>query len=143
MGQVLTVDRIEIGMIVDDDIFNESTGVILIAQGTVMTRHLINKLLVHDIKTVKINNKVNNYKYNEELMISYSRVEEKLDNLFDDIRGGNKIFVDEIYDEMRDFAQEVSKENDILYQMKLLNKMDDYTFNHSIAVSILSISLGK
>lgn len=143
MRQVITVDRIEIGMIVDDDIFNESTGVILIAQGTVMTRHLINKLLVHDIKTVKINNKVNNYKYNEELMISYSRVEEKLDNLFDDIRGGNKIFVDEIYDEMRDFAQEVSKENDILYQMKLLNKMDDYTFNHSIAVSILSISLGK
>lgn len=143
MRQVITVDKIEIGMIIDDDIFNESTGVILIAQGTVMTKYLIDKLLIHEIKTVKIKYEINNYKYNEELMISYFRVEEKLDNLFDDVRSGNKILVDEIFDEMKDFAQEVSKENDILSQMRLLNKKDDYTFNHSIAVSILSISLGK
>lgn len=143
MGEIVTLEEIRVGMIVDDDIFNERIGVILIAKDTVMTRRLINKLLIHKIKTVKIKEEVNKYNYNEELMVSYSRVEEKLDNLFYDVRSGNKILVDEVFNEMKDFAQEVSKERDILSQMRLLNKKDDYTFNHSMAVSILSISLGK
>jgi HD-GYP domain-containing protein (c-di-GMP phosphodiesterase class II) len=76
-------------------------------------------------------------------MVSYSRVEEKLDNLFDNIRNGNHIEVDEVFYEMEGFAVEVSRERDILTQLRLLHKKDDYTFNHSISVSILAISLGK
>ena len=143
MVKVLTVDKLEIGMIVNDDIINQRTGVILIGQNTVMTKQLIRKLIIYGIKTVKIKEEANTYKYNEELMICYSKVEKKLDNLFSDVRNGKRMVVDEIFDEMKDFAEEVSKERDILTQMRLLDKKDDYTFDHSIAVSILSISLGK
>ncbi len=143
MVKVLTVDKLEIGMVINDDIINQRTGVILIAQNTVMTKQLIRKLIIYGIKTVKIKEEANTYKYNEELMICYSKVEKKLDNLFSDVRNGKRMVVDEIFDEMKDFAEEVSKERDILTQMRLLDKKDDYTFDHSIAVSILSISLGK
>lgn len=143
MVKVLTVDKLEIGMIVNDDIINQRTGVILIGQNTVMTKQLIRKLIIYGIKTVKIKEEANTYKYNEELMICYSKVEKKLDNLFSDVRNGKRMVVDEIFNEMKDFAEEVSKERDILTQMRLLDKKDDYTFDHSIAVSILSISLGK
>lgn len=143
MVKVLTVDKLEIGMVINDDIINQRTGVILIGQNTVMTKQLIRKLIIYGIKTVKIKEEANTYKYNEELMICYSKVEKKLDNLFSDVRNGKRMVVDEIFNEMKDFAEEVSKERDILTQMRLLDKKDDYTFDHSLGVSVLAIALGK
>lgn len=143
MVRVLTVDELEVGMIVNNDIINQRTGTILITQDTVLTEGLIKRIISNGIEAVKIKKKVSPSNANEELMESYSKVEKKLDALFDNFKNGNKLEVNEIFDEMEYFAQEVSKERDILTQMRMLKKKDDYTFNHSLSVSILSISLGK
>lgn len=143
MSKILTVDKLESGMILEENVINHKTGVVLIVKNTVMTKNLIRKLFLYGIETVHIKEEINEYSYNQELMVSYSRVEEKLDNLFDNIRTGNDVEVDEVFYEMKGFAVEVSRERDILTQLRLLHKKDDYTFNHSISVSILAISLGK
>lgn len=80
---------------------------------------------------------------NEELIESYKKVESKLDNIFEDVKSGKDLELDEISSEMEEFAMEVSKETNILAQMRLLSRKDDYTFDHSLDVSILSMSLGK
>lgn len=144
MARLLDIDKIEKGMILEKDIINKGTGVTLITKGTVIRDDHIVKLFKHRIRTVSVETEVEDiYNYNEKLMISYTKVEEKIDNLFDDFKKGEDLNVDEILFEMEDFAQEISKERDILSQMRMLNQKDDYTFNHSLAVSVLSISLGK
>ena len=143
MVRLLNIDKLEEGMILEIDIVSKETGVTLITKDTIITEQHIMKLFKHKIRTINVKEKEKTYNYNEKLMISYSKVEEKLDDLFDDFKNGNNLAVDDVLDEMEDFAQEISKERDILSQMRLLNQKDDYTFNHSLAVSVLSISLGK
>ena len=144
MVKLLDINKLEEGMILERDIIHKETGVTLITKDTVIKQEHIVKLFKHEIRTINIKIVAEKtYNYNEKLMVSYSRVEGKLDDLFDDLRNGNDLVVDEVFDEMQDFAHEVSKERNILSQMRLLNQKDDYTFNHSLAVSVLSISLGK
>lgn len=143
MAKLLSIDKLEEGMILQEDIVQKTTGVILVAKDTVIKERHIIKLFRHKVRNVNIKEEVNIYNYNEDLMNSYCKVEQKLDDLFNDINSGKEIEVDEIFFEMEGFAQEISKERDILSQMRMLNQKDDYTFNHSLAVSVLSISLGK
>ena len=144
MGEILDINRLKEGMILERDIVHKESGVTLITKDTVIKQEHIVKLYKHEIRTINIRIEVEKtYNYNEKLMVSYSKVEEKLDELFDDFKNGKELAVDEVFDEMQDFALEISKERNILGQMRLLNQKDDYTFNHSLAVSVLSISLGK
>lgn len=144
MGRLLNIDNLEEGMILERDIIHKETGVTLITKDTVIKEEHILKLLKHNIRNINIKIEAERvYNYNEKLMISYSKVEEKLDDLFDNFKNGKELAVNEVFNEMEEFAHEVSKERNILSQMRLLNQKDDYTFNHSLAVSVLSISLGK
>lgn len=143
MTRLLTIDRLEEGMILGKDIINKRTGVVLITQNTVITKQLIEKLNINEIKVVSIMKEVNLNIQNKSLMASYSKLENKLESLFEDAKLSSEVLVDEVFYEMKNFAEEVSKERNILTQMRMLHNKDDYTFNHSLAVSILSISLGK
>ena len=144
MGRLLSIDNLEEGMILERDIIHKETGVTLITKDTVIKEEHILKLLKHNIRNINIKIEAERvYNYNEKLMISYSKVEEKLDDLFDNFKNGKELAVNEVFNEMEEFAHEVSKERNILSQMRLLNQKNDYTFNHSLAVSVLSISLGK
>ena len=82
-------------------------------------------------------------KYNELLIDKYVNVEKNLDNIFMELKDGKGLDTDGIFEDMKDFVGEITKERDILTQMRLLKKRDDYTFNHSLGVSTLAASMGK
>lgn len=141
MDNIKNVKDLSCGMILDDNIINYKTGVVLVGKDTAITEQLIQKIINHGIDEVKIkkNPAIQNYK----LVNSYNKLERKLDSLFSDIRNIDSIIIDDVLYEMNNFAQVVSEERNILTQMRLLNQKDDYTFNHSLSVSILAISFGK
>lgn len=143
MDSLLDINKLEEGMVLEEDIIQEETGIILVSKGTIITEQHIIKLFKHIKSIVSMEEKIEGYNYNQDLMVSYSKVEEKLDILFNDFKKGKDIEVDPVLYEIEEFAQQISKERNILSQMRLLNKKDNYTFNHSLAVSVLSISLGK
>lgn len=78
MTKLLNVSKLEEGMILQEDIIHKETGVVLVRKDTVITEKHIIKLFRHEIPTIKIKEKTTIYNYNEELMVSYSKVEEKL-----------------------------------------------------------------
>ena len=144
MSKNIEVAKLDIGMILDRDVMDSRTGVILIPKGTTITKEFIDKLRIHRVDTVFIREeKIPEWIYNNDLKKSYSNLEDALDSIFDEVKKENKLETDKVLETMRDFVDEVSKERDILAQMRLLKKKDDYTFNHSLGVSILSIALGK
>lgn len=143
MTKILAVEELKEGMIVSEDVLNKDTGVILIAKDTNISKLLIERLNIHGIRSIKIKKEEKPYNYNKDLMISYSKVTNKLEDIFSDVKSFSRIDSNEVYDEMKDFTKEILKERDIVTQMKRLSKKDDYTFNHSLGVSMLAISLGK
>lgn len=144
MGKLISVSKVEIGMILDRDIIESKSGAVLIPEGTAMTRSLIDKLLVNRVSSLFVREEeIPEGIRNQDFTKEYSKVEKRLDNIFDRVKEDGKIDADEVVHEMEGFVNEISQERDILTQMRLLKKTDDYTFNHSLGVSILAITLGK
>lgn len=144
VGELTNVDKLDIGMVLDKDVIDDRTGAILIPKNTALTKTFINKLIIHRIQTVSVKEEVlPEGLQNDNLIDEYSKVEEKLDVLFKEIKEGKELESDEIISKMNDFVNQIVMERNILTQMRLLRKKDDYTFNHSLGVSILAITLGK
>lgn len=144
MKKLVSVQDLEMGMILDEDIIEEQTGVILIARNMAITKQFIQNLISKEIDKVSIRKEeIPKEKYNQPLVDNYSKVGEKLDNLFIKVKNGRKVAASGIVNDMKGFVREIVGERDILTQMRLLKKKDDYTFNHSLGVSILAASLGK
>lgn len=131
-------------MILDKDVVDLRSGAVLIPADTAMTKPFIKRLNDNKIHFVYIKDiEIPDGLRNDGLTSEYVNVEESLNNVFQDIKSGNKLDGDKIVEEINDFVKEISKERDILTQMRLLKKKDDYTFNHSIGVSVLAVTLGK
>jgi HD-GYP domain-containing protein (c-di-GMP phosphodiesterase class II) len=144
LSKNIEVKKLDIGMILDRDVMDSRSGVILIPKGTAITKEFINKLINYKIDSVFIREeKIPEGVSNKGLKDSYHNLEDALDKIFDEVKRENKLETDKILETMNDFVDEVSKERDILTQMRLLKKKDDYTFNHSLGVCILAIALGK
>lgn len=144
LGKLTSIDKLDIGMILDKDIIDIKTGAVLIPKNTAVTKAFIEKLAINRIRYVFIKEQVIPEEIrNEGLTKEYSKVENTLDNIFNEVKEGKKLESDKIISEMNNFVNEIALERDILTQMRLLRKKDDYTFNHSLGVSILAITLGK
>jgi HD-GYP domain-containing protein (c-di-GMP phosphodiesterase class II) len=144
LGKLTNIDKVDIGMVLDRDLIDSKTGAILIADGTAMTRNLIDKLISNKVRAVFIREELipEGWK-NESIAKEYSKVEKSLDNIFTEVQTGKNIESEKIEKEMEYFVNAISSERDILTQMRLLHKKDDYTFDHSLGVSVLAIALGK
>lgn len=131
-------------MILDEDVIDEKTGLVLITKNTAITKNFIEKLSNYRIQNVFIKEKVTQEDLrNDRFTNEYSRMETNLETIFHQVKEEGEIKSEEIMDNIKDFVNEVASERDILTQMRLLRKKDDYTFNHCLGVSILSVTLGK
>lgn len=141
----VNVNDLSPGMVVNKDIVDYNTGTILISSGTVLNRKIIFRIKNLGIKDVDILEK-DNPKYGDEeikFMVKYEVLSDKAEKVFSDIKFGKKIIITEITDEMDDFIKEVVKNDNILGRMRQLEEKDNYTFNHSLNVCMLSTMIGK
>ena len=144
MSNLLRIDKLDMGMILEEDIVDQHTGVVLIAKNMAITKAFIDKLISNGIDEVAIKKEeIPIEKYNEPLMEEYNKIGDRIDKIFGHVKNGEKLNFETVTLEIQDFVQEVVKERDILTQMRLLKRDDDHIFNHSLAVSILASSLGK
>ena len=144
MSNLISVDKLEMGMILKSDVVNEETGIILVKKDMGITKTTIERLVAHGIDKVLIKEEqIPAEKYNENLIDKYANVEKNLDNIFMELKNGKELESEGLVEEMKSFVGEITKERDILTQMRLLKKRDDYTFNHSLGVSTLAASMGK
>lgn len=144
MSNLLRIDKLDMGMILEKDIVDQKTGVILIAKNMAITKSFIDKLISNGIDEVPIKKEeIPIEKYNEPLMKEYNKIADQTNKVFNDIKNGNKLDGKAITTVIKGFAQEIIKERDILTQMRLLKRDDNYILNHSLAVSALAASLGK
>ncbi len=143
MSRIVPIDKLEEGMILEENILNPDTGVILITENSEITLQLINKLYLYGIRRVKIKEDDNFIYEQKKLIDSYIVVEDQLEDIFEDVKNGKSIDINIVENDIRNFKDNIVEYNDLHSSMRLLYHKDDYTFNHSFAVSILAISFGK
>ena len=133
------------GMVLAEDVGSLRSGAILISKGTVLNKKSIKKIYDHGIRYIDIYSEKDlpSNLEEEQLEIKYEVLADKLDNTFTDIKIGKKIVLTEINEEVDDLIIEIQKNNNILGRMRELEEKDDYTFNHSLNVSMLATALGK
>lgn len=68
---------------------------------------------------------------------------EETKSVFSQIREDQKLDIDIVKKNVRDLLPDMVRNNDVLMRLKQLEASDDYTFQHSIRVSILASMIGK
>lgn len=144
MGKIINVHGLKVGMILAKDVVDKNTGVVLISKNIALTRTLINNLIKSGVHIVKVKDeKIQENLINQNFMESYSNVEKSLDNIFHVAKEEGRIDTEGLIDELKLFVNEVIEVKNISTQMELLKTKDDYTFDHSLGVSVLAVALGK
>lgn len=144
MAKLVDINELEVGMILKKDVVDGNTGIILIPKGKALTRAFITRLKSNESNIIYIEDEETPTNLiNQEFVREYAKIEDQLDDVFNVVERGEKIDAEGLKNDMKLFVNEIIEITNISSQMNLLKERDDYTFRHSLGVSILAITLGK
>ena len=132
------------GMVLAEDVGSLISGAILISKNTVLNKKSIERIYEHKIRHVFIYSEEDTMnEVDNKMEIKYEILADKMEDVFSDIKIGKKIILTEINEELDELVNEILVNDNILGRMRQLEEKDDYTFNHSLNVSMLATMLGK
>ncbi len=135
----------EPGMKMAETIFNEYGGTI-VGENTILDAHLINKLKNLDINKVKV------YLETEDVIISnnsevfrvqYNENVEVVKTVLHDISVGKTIDVGRVNNVSDSIFVKINENRDIVSCINQIRSVDEYTYAHSVNVSLISMLIGK
>lgn len=138
------VQNLRENMILSKGINDKRTGTMLLPKGAQLTEKRIEQLgrfQTQEFEVEKRQRRIEK-KVNKKLREQYIKAEEKLLTAFDQVASGEEIDLDDNVEVFFEIAETVANENDIVAQLHMLRRKDDYTFNHSMSVGILAAKLG-
>lgn len=145
------------GMTVHEDVFN-SLGVLILNRDTLLDRWQIEKVLVNGIDKIRVRLTENDslYAVQEEDIPSvydYGKIkafkekyEAKVDevtHIIKEIGRGVAVDVQTVSQISRHIIKEFSTVSEVINYLHLARPLDDYTYSHSLNVSLMSIIIAK
>lgn len=134
-------------MILGQDIYN-SLGVLFIASGSILTQNMIESLI--DMKLTVVNIIEKEDSSGKKVVIVDTRVQEKYQttvhrfkSLFKGVRFGEKPASSEVEAILAPLVDEVFSNDQITKKLWQIQNCDEYTYDHSVTVSLASALLGK
>lgn len=148
---LVDISEIKPGMILNKDVEDEKTGTIFATTGTVLSNKIISRIrnlgtkYIHIIKVAEgpEDEQEKIVVEDSDLQIYHKEFSFKAKSLLNKVKLGKKLIITEISETMDNLIYEVTKSNNILGRLRQLSKDDDYTFEHSVSVSMLATMLGK
>jgi len=144
------------GMVIFEDVYN-TAGVAILMKGTVIDKWHIEKILINNIDKIRIRLSENDglYAAKEEIesvyiqenVISFKqKYEIKVDevtHIIKEIGRGVAVDVHTVNQISRHIIKEFSTLSDVINYLHFIRPMDDYTYSHSLNVSLMSIIIAK
>ncbi|MBS4537278.1 HD-GYP domain-containing protein [Clostridium sp. D2Q-11] len=135
------------GMIISKDINNNDNNVVILASGTILNKSHLKRLKdmgINDIQILKEENEESESKIKRDLFFeNHKKLEEELNVLFNRVKIGKKIMVQEISGIVNEIIKDISNNNNILGRLRQLKNNGVYIQDHSINVSLLATMIGK
>lgn len=146
------------GMVLFEDIFNAS-GAVILCKDTVLDERYIEKLALNEVEKVKIRLSENNglfaAKENENIKSIYDKKKiyefrekyigkvDEVTQVIKEIGRGGFVDIQHVNQISRHIIREFNTLSDVLNYLHLVRPLDDYTYSHSLNVSLMSIIIGK
>lgn len=127
------------------DVFN-SYGLQLIAAGTQLHKADIEKLYAHNVDYVDIaprGDDTPSPRYEAKQLDSFHSAVSGIKQLFESVREEGKLHEDEINRSFDPLIDNFQQERDVVSMLLVLNSKDDYTYQHSVQVGMLSYYIAK
>lgn len=153
--RLVKVAELKAGMVLGEDIYT-LTGTLLVSDGTALNDGLIKTIERMGTEAVKIRTDADIGQVEEsfdELMSLddfedsldrvYQQSYEAIDDLFNKFKLGTKIVSEELDHAIAPILNEVNSNNNIAKKLWQLESFDNYTYDHSIRVSLISALLSK
>lgn len=145
------------GMTIHEDIYN-SLGVLILNRGTILDRWQIEKILVNGIDKIRVRLTENDSLYavkEEEISSVYDygkirafkeKYETKVNevtHIFKEIGRGAAVDVQTVVQVSRHMIREFNTVSEVINYLHFARPLDDYTYSHSLNVSLMSIIIAK
>lgn len=135
------------GMILGEDIYNRY-DVLIIASGTIINNSNYKILSRQDLDSVKIINKVIEGKKEVVIVenIVQKRYEETVESfkiLYKSVKFGKQIIAEEFAEILTPLLDEIKNNKEFTKKLWQIQSSDEYTYDHSVTVSMASALLGK
>ncbi len=80
---------------------------------------------------------------NTPIDIKHEEMIQETKDMFENLRDNNDLNLEEVKDNVTKILPDILRNNDVLMRLQQLKSTDDYTFEHSLRVSILASMIGK
>ena len=144
--RLLQVDELREGMVLAEDVIG-SVGSLYSASGTILTEKAIEGIKTIDVKYVYVLDDVDDYEkiviVDNNLNREYQNTIDSFKNTFLNVKVGQKIIVKELSDSLSPLVHDIISSNNILGKLRQIEVNDEYTYKHSINVSLISTMISK
>jgi putative nucleotidyltransferase with HDIG domain len=144
------------GMVIFEDVYN-ATGAVILIKDTILDQHQIEKVHINNVEKVRIKLSENGglYAAKEEIKSVYDqenvrsfrqKYENKVDevtHIIKEIGRGAAVDVHSVSEISRHIMKEFGTVSDVINYLHLVRPMDDYTYSHSLNVSLMSIIIAR
>lgn len=131
------------GMKIGETILNDY-GAIVISEGTILDAHLVNKLLKLGLFRLQIivDNDNASEKYDTFVQVYNDNVRDYKE-IINDIGNGDGLDTVKVNSLVDSVLQRVEEKRDIVSCLNQIKSADEYTYTHSVNVSLISMLIGK
>jgi putative nucleotidyltransferase with HDIG domain len=150
-------EKLYAGLMLYEDVFSK-LGAVILTKATVLENHHINRLILNDIEKVKVLIEVEDT--TEEIEMPditsiYDKVKiksfrkkyiQKVDEVTHIIKAvgsGSYVNINQIQNISKHIIHEFDTLSDVVNYLHLVRPLDDYTYSHSLNVSLMAIIIGK
>lgn len=119
----------------------DADGNVLLAQGVILKKHMINKLLKYGITEVFVEDETSKGIQISDPVSYNTRVEvkQKIKSALAKYNASGIFDYDEVQEIVSTILGDIFEEDDIVYNLAEIKKIDEYSFSHSVNVCVLSI----
>lgn len=135
------------GMIVGEDIYN-ALDVMILASGTIVTSQIykmLDKLNLDDIAIIdkKVKGEDEVVIVDNKIQLIYNDTVKSFKEIFNSVKFGKQVIASEIEDLLSPMLNEVKTNPSLAKKLWQIEVSDEYTYDHSVTVSMASALLGK
>ncbi|WP_035119388.1 HD-GYP domain-containing protein [Cohnella panacarvi] len=131
-----------------EDIFN-SFGLHVLSKGTMLNEKELSRLYQHQIDFLEIeprsglSSEPENTAYNPLLRPLYYDAVAGAEQLFERALSDGKIYEEDVKESFQPLVENFKAERDVVSLLLMLNSQDDYTYQHSVQVGMLSYYIAR
>lgn len=138
----IKVENLIEGMVINQDIYDKN-NVLIVPKGALITEHIIMHLLKFGVFKINAADNWIQDKALNEFDVTYSRTLNDIKTIFEATKHKQSIEVSQFELIIDELLNKSESSWSILPYMRIIEEKDEYTFHHSINVSILAMLMGK